>query len=1129
MKRKHFFTALLVLLFNIVFSQNPSLHINYSSYSNTIEGNSIGCRLVITGAIATPISATVTTQTETASSSDFTALNTIVNIPAGQTMSPVFYVNTISDSLPEENEYFRITATVTTGNTSNVSNFNYASIIDNDTIPTLNSNSFLNKYEGAGNLSIVYSLSNPFNTDISFTCVSSFGTASNADFTSVNTVLTIPAGQTLAGTSVSITDDSLIEPDENFTLTTNVIVGSTSNSGFTQTVSLLDNDTTPTVSIDDIMVNEGQVATVSARLNRPYNSNVVLNFATSPGTASLADYTSTTNTHTILAGSTLTTLAIPTTNDNIDEAVEKFSLNATVTSGNTTNVSVISEVSIKDNDGLPDLDIFDDYGANGIDEGDTYNVVILISEVLSTDTILQLTTQAGTAGTLDFTSVNTTITIPAGQSYANVSVVTLLDTLQEPTENFSVVITNISNTTFNNTATILINLNDIYNIHIESDEVEAVFGVEGNFNLLVNDFLHGLPLNATDAVLTLDVNSIGATLNTQGQLTIPSSTPMGYYQLNYNACEVVNPTYCSTSPIYVNVKSPLSVSHSAAYFDLNGDGFTNVGDAINISYTVSNIGNAPVTNVEITSVFNATNFTGGPIASLAVGASDTTTFQAFYIITQSDLSSGVVANNFYSVFEGIYNGVTVNAYTNEQSSIGLLPIILNVSDGLKLNAFIDSDSNGSQNGLEVSFPYGNYDYSINGGEVHNIYTSLPQYLYESNPTTVYNLTYNVDTPYYPYNSCSTSYSNVTVPTGSGIATKNFPINAIPYQDLSVHVIPFCFSPRLGEVYNDYIIYRNYSNQLVPSGTVTYTKPSAVTLIGTTEPNAIINTNGFTFNFTNLLPYETRYIFIEMLVPTFPTTNLGDQLISSASITMPLGDVLPANNTSSLTQTVVGPYDPNDKKESHGGKILFSSFTPDDYLTYTIRFENTGTASANFVKITDVLDDKLEPSSLKMIDASADYILERIGTDLTWKFNGINLPPSIEGTTTGKGYVTFQIKPKSGYAVGDIIPNFASIYFDTNPPIVTEVFTTEFVAVLDNPVFVFDHLHYYPNPVKNNLYLSNDSIIETIEVNSILGQVVLRKEVNDLQTEIDFSSVSKGVYFLKVNSLGQSKVIKISKE
>lgn len=752
-----------------------------------------------------------------------------------------------------------------------------------------------------------------------------------------------------------------------------------------------------------------------------------------------------------------------------------------------------------------------------------------LSNPIPTDTVLQVTTTNGTAGSADFIAVSSTITIPAGQYSSGIPVTTLLDTLQEPTETFSLTITNLSGTTYNNSVTFTGEIIDNYNINLQNDDLSTVFGVGGNFNLLTNDLLHGLPLNATDATLTLATNSIGATLNAQGQLIIPAATPMGYYQLSYTACEVANPSFCSTAEIGVHVVSPLSATSTAAYFDLNGDGFTSVGDAINISYTLSNSGNAPVTNVHFTQVQNVTNFSGGSLPSLAVGASDTTTFHAVYVITQQDITNGSIYNAFSTVFEGIYNGLTVTANTYNQGQIGSELITLNVSDGLKLNAFIDSNSNGTQNGLEVNFPYGNYDYTTNGGIVHNIYSSTYHYLYESNPSTIYNLTYNVDTPYYPYNTCSTSYANVTVPVGSGITTKNFPINAIPYQDLSAYLIPYCFPPRPGLVYTNYITYRNYSNQLVPSGTVTFTKPNAVTITSTSQPGTVLTPTGFTYNFTNLLPYETRHILVEMIVPTFPTVNLGDQLNSSVSINMPVGDILPSNNSSSLIQTIVGPYDPNDKMESHGGKILFSSFTPNDYLTYTIRFENTGTASANFVKITDDLDDKLEPSSLRMIDSSADYVLERIGTNLTWKFNGINLPPSVEGTTIGKGYLTFQVKPKPGYAIGDIIPNFASIYFDTNPPIVTEICNTEFVSTLENAVFTFENLNYYPNPVKNSFLISNVSPIEKIEITSVLGQIVLTKQMNSLQTEIDMTALKNGVYFVTITSQGEDKSIKIVKE
>ena len=116
-----------------------------------------------------------------------------------------------------------------------------------------------------------------------------------------------------------------------------------------------------------------------------------------------------------------------------------------------------------------------------------------------------------------------------------------------------------------------------------------------------------------------------------------------------------------------------------------------------------------------------------------------------------------------------------------------------------------------------------------------------------------------------------------------------------------------------------------------------------------------------------------------------------------------------------------------------------------------------------------------------------------------------------------------------YAIGTIIPNTASIYFDTNPAIDTGICNTEFVATLGNSNSTFETLKYYPNPVRKSFYISNKSTIEKIEVNSIVGQVITRKEVNDLQTEIDLSSLTNGVYFITVTSQNENKIIKIIKE
>jgi uncharacterized repeat protein (TIGR01451 family) len=259
--------------------------------------------------------------------------------------------------------------------------------------------------------------------------------------------------------------------------------------------------------------------------------------------------------------------------------------------------------------------------------------------------------------------------------------------------------------------------------------------------------------------------------------------------------------------------------------------------------------------------------------------------------------------------------------------------------------------------------------------------------------------------------------------------------------------------------------------------------------------------------------------------------LGDLLTNSASITSSVTDIDTTNNESSLSQIIVGSYDPNDKAESHGEKIVRSTFTSNDYLFYTFRFENTGTAEAINIRITDELDAKLDENTIESITTSnKDYVLERVGKNLTWRFNGINLPPSTPNSTTiGHGSVMFKIKPKSGYAVGDIINNTANIYFDFNPAIVTNTWKTEFVNTLSTNDTVFNNLRVYPNPTSNLLMINSNSTIEKIEIVSSLGQKVISQKVNSAQIEVSLKELTNGVYFVKISANGAEKVVKIIKE
>ena len=75
----------------------------------------------------------------------------------------------------------------------------------------------------------------------------------------------------------------------------------------------------------------------------------------------------------------------------------------------------------------------------------------------------------------------------------------------------------------------------------------------------------------------------------------------------------------------------------------------------------------------------------------------------------------------------------------------------------------------------------------------------------------------------------------------------------------------------------------------------------------------------------------------------------------------------------------------------------------------------------------------------------------IGRTITWTFAGIELPPASQNEPASHGYVTFQAKSKAGLAAGTQITNQASIVFDFNPPVLTNVVTNTLLSTSDAPV------------------------------------------------------------------------------
>lgn len=449
--------------------------------------------------------------------------------------------------------------------------------------------------------------------------------------------------------------------------------------------------------------------------------------------------------------------------------------------------------------------------------------------------------------------------------------------------------------------------------------------------------------------------------------------------------------------------------------------------------------------------------------------------------------------------------------------------------GFRLNAFLDSNANGVQDNNESNFPLGHFQYEINQNNlVHNLTAPTGVYnIYETNTANAYDLHYVVDANYASMYQMTTSYSNVHVVIGAGMVTYNFPITVLqPYHDLAITVVPVN-APRPGFVYQNIISYTNLGNQVVANASLSFTKDPQVTVASTSQAGIVSNSFGFSYSFSNLLPFETRSITVYLQVPPIPTVNAGQYLTNTASITAVTGDTWLENNSSSASELVINAYDPNDKVEAHGEKILYSTFANTDYLYYTIRFENTGNASAINIVVNDMLDEQLDENTVEMVRASHDYVLDRVGRNLSWRFNQILLPPSIADTDTGKGFITFKVKPKPTYAVGTVIPNTAAIYFDFNPAIVTNTFLTKFVSTLGTAGAESVAFSVYPNPAHSQVAVrlgSSSATIETIKLYDYMGKCVLQQAGSAVSETLDVQQLAPGIYIVEVTSSLQQKAI-----
>ncbi|MDO6598102.1 T9SS type A sorting domain-containing protein [Oceanihabitans sp. 2_MG-2023] len=463
---------------------------------------------------------------------------------------------------------------------------------------------------------------------------------------------------------------------------------------------------------------------------------------------------------------------------------------------------------------------------------------------------------------------------------------------------------------------------------------------------------------------------------------------------------------------------------------------------------------------------------------------------------------------------------SISCETNNFTEIDFYVFCYVESGSIEVNAFIDENSDSIFDASEVNFSNGVFTYEVNNdGVINYVNSSSGSFVI---PNSQEGDTYDIGfTMFEEYNSClSQTFTLVedVVIMDNEISEVNFPLTLISNcSDVAVYLSANT-APRPGVIYNNILVIENLGSVPV-SGSVEFTHDALVTLDAVYNLNAgnsITNTaTGFILNFNNLLPGNQEQVYIALNVPT--NLNIGDVITNT--VVYSETDLNLDNNTSSITQDVVNSYDPNNKLESHGPEIKLDDFTDQDYLYYTINFQNLGTAEALDIRVEDVLDAQLDASTFKMLSASHDYMVTRVANNLTWQFEDINLPSESMDEPNSHGFVYFKVKPLAGYQEGDIIPNVADIYFDFNPAITTNVFESEFVTTLSVDALTAVSYTMYPNPANSNVHVVfNNAVAEDILISiyNLQGKLVSKTSAASSDNKIRFnvSNLSQGMYFIE---------------
>jgi uncharacterized repeat protein (TIGR01451 family) len=319
---------------------------------------------------------------------------------------------------------------------------------------------------------------------------------------------------------------------------------------------------------------------------------------------------------------------------------------------------------------------------------------------------------------------------------------------------------------------------------------------------------------------------------------------------------------------------------------------------------------------------------------------------------------------------------------------------------------------------------------------------------------------------------------------------------------------------------------NYGPTAAGNYQLTLTFPAGVTVNTSSIQNSgyTISGNTITWNLSNLNTTFSTFDYITFQVPG-GLVNGAQHYFTSTISPVNSTDCNSQNNAGSLLQILGNSYDPNDKTVqrpdfywttpiSIGTEIIDAALQ--DVLTYTIRFQNTGTAPAQNVYILDTLSSNLDWSTFSLINASHPVqVFHQSNGLVRFEFDQIWLADSTTNEPESHGDLVYRIAEKSTCLAGCEIENTAYIYFDWNDAIVTNTTYNLNENIMGIHEDGINGWGIYPNPANNYLQIRG---LETFnyEIHDFAGKSILHGDgtENDM---LDITKLKTGAYFITIES------------